>query len=107
MSEKKSAEQNATNTKCCNNCYREGDCKQELLKVNKLSCRVWQRSPRMWLDIAPVKPGWYWHNDGKSEPYTIWIERDSANGNLVTCIDDWVKIETLGGQWQGPIEPAK
>jgi len=92
----------------CVNCRDKTTCGQGIRDVRGYGCSQWSRSPRLWLDILPTEPGWYWFRGG---PYTNDPQASRVRyiGPLL-CVapnDLWHPIEKMVGQWQGPITPKE
>lgn len=66
-----------------------------------------------WTTTKPTKPGWYWWRQdlGGGEVLIVReVKRDPTNQRLFMRTgleEDDLWVETLGGEWQGPLEPKE
>lgn len=101
--------------KKCADCRHLTMCGKTELKKSKTVCKQWTRNADLWLDIPPTEPGWYWgRRFPKTEPMIIDVRDEIDAGGDVPGFHyweedrgDWVTINKLTGEFQGPITPKE
>ena len=60
-----------------------------------------------WTSVKPAKPGWYWWRQDNKEAQMcrVWEWWDKPELYVRIEGGDSVLINTLDGEWAGPVEP--
>lgn len=101
-----------TDKKSCANCMnnlaycRDCELNPKLTARQKVSNNH-IRDSHKWLSILPTAPGWYWwRQNERYKPVIIECFSSRLEMPVAKFMDERVEIlETLGGEFQGPIEP--
>jgi len=57
-----------------------------------------------WTTKAPTEPGWYWRRPAQNDlaPFIVEVRRVGKSIVAGWCA---ARVEEIGGEWQGPLEP--
>jgi hypothetical protein len=72
-----------------------------------------------WTENLPTDEGWYWNRKNKYKKeniYYVWISLEESvlkDVNVLYCrrsgqsLFDKERVESIGGEWYGPIKPPE